>query len=236
MRVPGAPEPESPARGLVPRRGTAIQPSGASSPLALVAEGRIVPVPDADERSVDGYLRLAAHVLLEAGRFGFRTVGVLSAHEGEGKTTAALNLAASLGRARGRQGRVLLVDGDPRRRTLTRLLCGETTAEQDHAVLTATSFENVDLLTAPHPGAGPRVNAPEAWLETLEQVATGYPQVVVDGPAVLEDPDGLVVRACVEAIVLVIEVGRTTRKAVEETLGGLGRRVVGVVLNGQDGV
>lgn len=205
-----------------------------STALALVDNGRLVPARDPDARTADGYLRLTAHLLLEAERHGFRTVGVFSALTGEGKTTAALNLAASLGRTRGREGRVLLVDGDTRGRMLTRLLCGEDAAQNPQAVLAATSFEGVDLLTAPAPVGGPSIHAPAAWVQMLQELSARYTQVVIDCPAVLADPEGVVLRECVEALVLVVEVGHTTRKAVERAVGTVGRRVVGVILNGSD--
>lgn len=216
---------------LVPSRGTSLAPRR-SATLALVDEDRLIPIPTPDKKTADGYLRLTAHLLLEAERHGFRTVGVFSALAGEGKTTAAVNLAACLGRARGRQGRVLLVDGDARGRTLTRLLCGESARSCTEAKLTATSFEGVDLLTAPYTDDGPSIQAPTAWVETLQASAARYPQVVIDCPAILADPEGVVLRECVEALVLVVEVGRTTRQAVEKAAGDVGRRVVGVILNG----
>jgi Mrp family chromosome partitioning ATPase len=202
--------------------------------LALVDQGRLVPASSPEARTADGYLRLSAHILLEAERHGFRTMGVFSAQEGEGKTTAAINLAVSLGRAKGREGRVLLVDGDARGRTLTRLLCGEEAAEHPYPMLAATSFEGVDLLTAPAGNGGPAIHAPTAWLETLRELSARYPQVVVDCPAILADPEGVVLRECVEALVLVVEMGRTTRKAIEQAVGSVGRRVIGVILNGAD--
>lgn len=220
---------------LVPRRrldGSATR----SSSLALVADGRLVPTRMPDPRTADGYLRLTAHLLLESERHGFHTVGVLSALAGEGKTTAAINLAICLGRTRGREGRVLLVDGDARRRTLTRLLCGEHAVRSQQAMLAATSFDGVDLLTAPAGDDGPAIHAPGAWTKTLQELSTRYAQVVVDCPAVLVDPEGVVLRECVDVLVLVIEAGRTTRKAIERAVGATGRRVVGVILNGADGV
>lgn len=223
----------APDNALVPRDRLALAPRARSS-LALVADGRLVPAEDTDARTADGYLRLTAHLLLESERHGFRTVGVLSALSGEGKTTAAINLAACLGRTRGRTGRVLLVDGDARGRMLTRLLCGEDAAQQPEPMLTATSLEGVDLLTAPAREGGPAIQAPGAWVETLRRLSERYPQVVIDCPAVLADPEGVVLRECVEALVLVVEVGRTTRRAVERAVGTVGRRVVGVILNGGD--
>ena len=102
-------------------------------------------------------------------------------------------------------------------------------------MLTATSFEGVDLLTAPAPGrAGRPSTRPRPGSGRSQDLSARYPQVVIDCPAVLADPEGVVLRECVEALVLVVEVGHTTRKAVERAVGSVGRRVVGVILNGTD--
>ena len=126
--------------------------------LLTVHEGsKLLPVERPNSDSQDGYLRMTAHILLQSQRMDFRTIGVISARSGEGKTTAAVNLASCLGRTRGRAGRVLLVDGDTRKRTLTNLLCPpsdpiHSRPETRHPMLVATSFEGVDLMTAPEGG------------------------------------------------------------------------------------
>jgi Mrp family chromosome partitioning ATPase len=98
---------------LAPFRGGA---GGESvSLLAVGRDGQLVASPSPERTTADGYLRLTARILLEAERTGFRTIGVISALDGEGRTTAAINLAVCLGRARGRSGRVLLVDGSATR-------------------------------------------------------------------------------------------------------------------------
>ena len=220
---------------LALRNASGLAAPAPASPLALVTDGRIVPLRAPDARTADGYLRLAAHLLLEGERRGFRTVGVVSALRGEGRSTAALNLAACLGRTRGREGRVLLVDGDARSRTLTRLLGGEHGATAQTPFLAATGFEGVDFLSAPGTEDRFRLHAPAAWARVLSEVSARYPHVVVDCPAILDDPEGVVLRECVDVLVVVVEVGRTTRRAVEAAAGGVARRVVGVILNGDDG-
>ena len=62
---------------------------------------------------------LAVHILARCGEGDFRTIAVTSALAGEGKTSVAMAVAERLARA-GR--RVLLVDLDLHRRTLTQLL------------------------------------------------------------------------------------------------------------------
>ena len=192
-----------------------------------------------DPTTADAYLRLTAHLLLQTERQACRSVGGSSAHRGEGKTTAALNLAVCRGRTRGGRGRVLLVDADARQRTLTRLLggagAGEAPAGQRHPMLLATSFEGVDLMTAPDPKDALALYAPGVWRATLQELTSRYEHVVLDCPSVLDHPSGMVLRDCVDALVLVVQAGRTPKKDVERALAGASRRVLGVVLNGAEG-
>lgn len=203
------------------------------------ADWRAAAQPDAD--AADAYLRLTAHLLLQAERQGVRSVGVTSAFAGEGKSTAAMNLAVCLGRTRGRRGRVLLVDADAHQRSLS-LLLGGAAAQADaegaprrHPLLLATSFEGVDLLTAPDPQDGLTLYAPNAWRTTLAELTQRYEHVIVDCPSVLGHPAGPMLRDCVDALVMVVRAGRTTRQDVERALAGSSRRVLGVILNGADG-
>jgi Mrp family chromosome partitioning ATPase len=192
-----------------------------------------------DPTTADAYLRLTAHLLLQTERQSCRSVGVTRAHSGEGKTTAAMNLAVCLGRTRGRRGRVLLVDADARQRTLTKLLGGaeanDNPNDQRHPMLLATSFEGVDLMTAPDPKDALALYAPGVWRATLLELVTRYEHVVIDCPSVLDHPAGMVLRDCVDALVLVVQSGRTPKKDVERALAGATRRVLGVVLNGAEG-
>jgi Mrp family chromosome partitioning ATPase len=223
-------------------RSTALVPR-ADVPRTLAVQGdRLLPVDCPDSEAADGYLRLTAHILLQAQRRPFQTVGVISARDGDGKTTAAVNLAVCLGRTRGRLGRVLLVDGDARRRTLTRLLCGPDPADASpeelaarHPMVVATGFANVDLMTAPWAPDSLTLHDPGAWAQTLEELRGRYGQIVLDCPSVLDDPEGMVLRECVEELVLVVKAGATTRGALERALTSVRKRVIGVLLHGGRG-
>lgn len=217
--------------GLVPSQLSRSGPTGHGT-LARVSEHGIVPTSVPEPQTADAYLRLSAHLLLESERRDIRTIGVLSAVPGEGKTTAAINLVACLGRARGRQGRALLVDGDGRKRTLSRLMADGRDGPRSKAMLVATAFENVDFLSAPADEGGPTIHTPAAWKETLSALASRYPQVVVDCPSVLEDPEGVVLRECVDALVVVVRAGSTTRGMLRRALGRATDRVAGVIVNG----
>src|SRR5204863_5479025 len=130
----------------------------------------------------------------------------------EGRTAAAVNLAVCLGQARGREGRVLLVDGDPRGRALTRLFCGagtaadgvETEGEGGFARVMGTTLERVDFLPAPASKGGLSVSSPEVWQKVFEELGGAYPHIVVDCPPLLENPEGIVLRECVDQLVLVV--------------------------------
>lgn len=218
-----------------------LVPPGAPRPVAgllAVRQGQgLVPAPKVEPTTADAYLRLAAQLLLAADRDRVRSIGVTSALRGEGKTTAALNLAMCLGRARGRQGGVLLVDGDVHQRALTRLVLGQAAdalgAEQP--ALFTTPFPGVDLMIAPDLGDELALYTPSAWRRLLADVCMRYEHVIVDCPSVLDHPAGRLMRDCVEGLVLVVRAGATPRQRVEEALQGAQRRVLGVVLNGSQG-
>lgn len=212
-----------------------------ASPAALLAVSsdgaRLVATPRPDQRTADGYLRVTARVLLESQRADLRSVGVVSAHEGEGRTAAALNLAVCLGRAKGRVGRVLLVDGDARGRALTRMFCGPDTSPADgggarHPMLIGTALDGVDLMTAPTLDDGLTVSSPAAWVAAFRELGAMYSHIVVDCPPVLENPEGMVLRECVEQIVLVARAGASTRSGLQKTLGKTAAKVLGVILHG----
>jgi Mrp family chromosome partitioning ATPase len=217
-------------QALVSRDGI---PSGT---LALLSVGHgIVPVQSPDPAVVEGFLRLSSHVLLKAQREPFRTVGVTSATRGEGKTTTALNLAICLGRTQGRVGRVLLVDGDTRGRTLTTLVAGHGAngdSEEPDPLLMMTSFAGVDLMTAPTRSDSLTLYDPTAWGHALRALASRYRMVVVDCPAVLASPDGLVLPTCVDEVIMVVAAGRTSRDEIGRALEAIDRAPLGMVLNG----
>ncbi len=219
-----------PTNALVPHN----KPAGL---LAIRDGNRLMPMERPDDDTANGYLRLTAHILLRAQRQVFRSIGVISARDGEGKTTAALNLAVCLGRTRGRTGRILLVDGDARNRTLTKLVTGDMKdvdpeEAEKHPMLVATGFEGVDLMTAPVTPDGLTLHDPAAWAQTIHDLSQRYSQIVIDCPSVLDNPEGLVLRECAEELVLVVKSGQTTRATIQRALGNVNKRVLGVILNG----
>jgi capsular exopolysaccharide synthesis family protein len=170
-----------------------------------------------------------------------RTLVVSSPLAGEGKTTAAINLAAVTSMSVGR--RVLLMDCDMRRPRIHQALglrpeagLAEVLADQvapDRAIL---KIEGMNLEVLPVRG---RPNNPSELLgsprmrELIEEVAGRYDRVVIDTPAVLGVPDAKAVAELCDGIVLVVRANLTSQQDVEAVLEILDRRrLLGLVLNG----
>lgn len=166
---------------------------------------------------------------IDAGRGRRNMIMVTSARPGEGKSFAALNLAAAL--AEGGKQSVLLVDGDIRERSLTRLL-GRTADpglldlamspnQLIRTVAISSSFENLSFMPmgggsdeAARAGSGNPIAA------MLGPIADFYDNslIVVDAPPCLANSDPTAFAAIVGQIVLVVEAGRTRRREVESAL------------------
>jgi len=73
---------------------------------------------------------------------------------------------------------------------------------------------------------------PAAWRASFADLSKRYTHIVVDCPPILDAPEGMILRDCVEELVLVVRAGGTSLETVTSALGNLKRRVLGVVLNG----
>jgi capsular exopolysaccharide synthesis family protein len=189
--------------------------------------------------SVDMACTMLLHV---ADREKLQSVMITSAWEGEGKTTLASNLAASLARA-GR--RTLLVDSDLRNPTLHRLFQRNRTpglsellrGEIDLAsIICDTEIPNLRLI--------PAGNADTVSLQGLasneipklfDQMRQEYDFIVVDSCPVLPVADAMRVGQHVDGVIfsLLRDVSRLPRvQAAYQRLSRLDIRMLGAVLNG----
>ncbi len=184
-------------------------------------------------------------MLLHAGRAEtLRVVMVGSAVSGEGKTSLACHLAASLARG-GR--RTLLVDADMRNPAahqmfgltagpgFSELLRGEVEPSQ---VVQNTSLENLSLLAA---GACDRqalqALAQEGILRTvLNELKEQYDFVIIDVSPILPVADALLIGEHADAVLLSVlrNVSRLPAvHAAQQRLAALGIRVLGAVVIGE---
>ncbi len=180
---------------------------------------------------------------LSSGERGPKVILITSSLPGEGKSTAAMLLAAS---SAGSGLRTVLVDCDLRRqsiseavtkrqRGLAELLTGEAELRDVTVKSPAT-----DVHVIP---AGRRAQNPADLLmsqrmhELLARLRDDYDYIVVDSPPLLPVIDALALAAMVDKILVIVEWDRTPRASVSEAFKVLrpeAHRVAGIVLNKVD--
>jgi capsular exopolysaccharide synthesis family protein len=173
---------------------------------------------------------------------GPHMVLVTSAVAGEGKTTLACHLAASLARS-GR--RTLLLDADMRRpavHTLFEVAAGPGFSEllQGQAspddVVRQTVFPDLWLLTAGRwaPAAARALSQPRLQA-VLDELRGRFDFVLVDSPPVLPIADALLLGARVDGVIFSVLQGVSQVQPLQHATARLtevGARMLGVVLNG----
>ncbi len=215
-----------------------------------------VPVPDANEvnkRRIailrpesyvsEQFRMLRGRIDSLAAQRPIRTVAMTSANPGEGKSTAAINLAVveSLGVGQ----RILLVDCDMRRPTVHRSLglspdlgLAEillNRASLTQAVLRADGTSLDALVVRLQPDNPSELLASDRMKTLLEEMTATYDRIILDTPATLGLPDSKIVSELCDGIVVVVRADITPREEVGAVLDILDRRrVLGMILNGAD--
>jgi len=224
-----------PLLGVVPRiRRTALTHRG----------GHLWTPGEPGSVEADAYRNLRAGLLGASDRLGpVVTLLVTSAKAGEGKSTTALNLAATCARA---GERTLLMDVDLRRPSL-----GDVFKDEGHTLglvdvlrgelpwqrtVVRTDIPNLDFLPT-----GDTREVPIEVLGTLELrqlligLANHYDRVILDGPAVLGLADCRMLGRVVDAAVLVVRSGSHEMRPLQRAKSMLEQShvvIAGVVFNG----
>ncbi len=197
----------------------------------------------------DAYRNLRASLLGASDRRGpIVTLLVTSAKAGEGKSTTALNLAATCARA---GERTLLMDVDLRRPSLADVFHGPATtrtgpgsawstssaaSSPGSAPSSRTDIPNLDFLPT-----GDTRDVPIEVLGTLElrqlliALSSHYDRVILDGPAVLGLADCRMLGRVVDAALLVVRSGSQELRPLQHAKAMLEQshvRIAGVVFNG----
>jgi succinoglycan biosynthesis transport protein ExoP len=172
-----------------------------------------------------------------------KVIGILSSLPKEGKTTVAANFA-HLTALTGH--RTLLIDGDLHTRSLTRALAPHSKTGLVEALNDPPSYgyhiqrskeSGLDFL--PSVVASRMVNsadviASRSMADLLAVVREDYEYIVIDLAPVMPVADAKAVSHLVDAMVYVIEWGRTSRNALQESMAsseGIQKKLLGAVLN-----
>ena len=172
-----------------------------------------------------------------------RTVAVTSALPGDGKTTAAISLAAVTAMSVGRK--VLLLDADLRQPAIHRalglrpqaglgeVLRGDATPEEAIVKVDGSSLEVLPVRTLPPNPA--ELLGSNSMRELLVHLAARYDRIVLDLPPTLGLPDAKTVSELCDGVVFVVRADATPEEDVTAAVELLDRRrILGVVLNGAE--
>ncbi|MEW6109828.1 MAG: polysaccharide biosynthesis tyrosine autokinase [Nitrospirota bacterium] len=191
---------------------------------------------------VEQYKKLRAKVLRATTKDMLNTIMVTSAGIGEGKTMTSINLAVSL--AHEIDYTVLLVDGDLRnpsvhkylgidsRYGLSDYLKGDAELKD---VLVKTGIGKLVIL----PGSNPPENAAELLSSErmkmlVHELKNRYKNryIIFDSSPLLVTADPISLGGFMDAVLFVIQEGRTSRKAAEEAISLMkGWNILGAVFN-----
>jgi polysaccharide chain length determinant protein (PEP-CTERM system associated) len=212
----------------------------------LVTPRKIIPVIESleDHNSIVGEeLRLfGANLLSTCRRLNVKCLALTSALPGEGKSTLSVGLASALGREPGR--RVLLIEADLRRPSLTKALGlapAHGLSEWLNGTLDYVPARAVDpggffLVAAGQVG----LHRPEALgsprMESVLRTARRlFDFVLLDAVPVLPVADTVLMQGLVDGFQLVVRSRRTPCDAIHDTIAKLRTdRIIGVVFNGHE--
>ena len=195
---------------------------------------------------LEGVRRVRVNLTALQQRTGFKTVSMVSAESGEGKSTLIANLAVSLARV---GKRVAIVDADLRMPTLHESFQLSNEVGLGDALLddrlhardvTYNPFPNVSVITSGlcpsdiNPGellGSPRMQS------IISELSDEYDLVLVDTPALLMAADAITVARMTGHVIFVASCQisrRETVHAASRQIIDLGINVLGLVVNGTE--
>ena len=174
-----------------------------------------------------------------------RNLVLTSAQEGEGKTTALLNLAMALVELP--HLRVLVIDGNlhkpalekrlglPRRQGLAELLAGGLDIDQ---ATRETSIPRLYVMGSGQPPANPpQYVGTDRMGSVLHTLKRTFDYVLIDSPAVLEFNDASLMAGLADGAMIAVRLGMTPKYLVEQAVGvleGMGANVLGTCVLGAE--
>ncbi len=206
-------------------------------------KSHILSGPDSGHFAVESYRALRTRLMRAQAAQGLRSIVLSSALSGEGKTLTAMNLALCY--AQQQDLRVLVIDGDLRKRSLTELLgfpgvpgLAEILVEKAQFVdaILATDVPNLYVLGAGSPSAPPTdLYSRKSWKEFIGWCSETFKVILVDSPPVLPLADFELISSACDGVLIVVRAHSTRRDLLQKVAGQLDpKKLVGVVFNGAD--
>jgi receptor protein-tyrosine kinase len=201
----------------------------------------VAPLDQPGEFAAEAYRALRTSIRFAGADRPARSLVITSPAARDGKSTTSANLAVALARS---GDRVIAVDADLRRPHLSELLGvpaarGLTTVLAREATLDDVLIASPDGVTVLPPGALPtnpsELIGSQAMADLIAELEGRADVVVIDAPPVLPVTDAVALSTQVDAVVLVVRAGRTSRQAAADAarrLTVVGANLLGTVLNG----
>ncbi len=213
----------------------------AATPAVADFNKRRIALLQPDSYVAEQYRTLRGRIDALAAQRPVRTIAITSPLPGEGKTTAAINLATVTALSLGR--RVLLVDCDMRRPQVHQSLglrpeagLAEVLTDRVGLDQAITKVEGINLEVLgvrAKPENPSELLGSERMKELIQELAQRYDRVILDTPAALGLPDAKAVAELCDGVVVVARASSTPQADLEALLDLVDRRrVLGLVLNG----
>jgi len=237
-----------PSLGMIPLGSKSANTGDGNRQMSLTSSREAVElVTQARPQSqmAESYRALRTSLLLSSLGAPPKVIMVTSSRPQEGKTTTSINTAIVLAQ---KDVRVLLVDADLRRPSvhktlgmgprsgLSNVLTGSATLQQ--TVTVSPVLPNLFILPAGTPPPNPaELLASANMRNVLAELRQQYDHIVIDTPPTLSVTDAVVLSPRMDAIILVIRSGQTTKQALRrarDILMQVNAHVTGVLLNAVD--
>lgn len=189
----------------------------------------------------DAFDQVVMNLHIQKKQNGYKSFVICGCEAGDGVTTVAINLAASLASS---GHKTVLIDGDMRKKNrykrlnenasdgLSDFLLGRAKLDK---VVYETTTDNLSYIPCGELIDNPvRLLCSDKMNEVKEQLASTYDFIIFDMPAVNAAMDAQVIAVNVDAAILVSAIGETSKKGLIEAFNAMAdvkANVVGTIIN-----